>query len=456
MITQSFIGREDGLDFLLKQYESRPSLAIVYGRRRVGKTTLVERFCRKKTHIYYTASESNKKEQLKEFYDIAYQELEDDLIKDLNRSWETILRYLKDKGLIIVLDEFPYIIKADRSIPSKIQRLWDKELEESDLFLILTGSSISMMEDKVLSPKSPLHGRRTGQWKLEPFDFKSAKDFFPEYSFEEKIKVYSILGGIPYFLEQFEEEKSIEENIKANILNKGSVLHNEVEFLMREEFREPMNYYTILKSISQGNTKFSEIQNDTGIDKNNLSSYLSVLRNLHLIERRTPVTKKDSKRGRYYLEDNFFRFWFNFIFPNKSQMETKEELLTSKIVDSLDGYTSFVFEDICRELTNLKYPNSEIGRWWYKEDEIDIVALNEDKKKILLGECKWSKNKTGLGLFGALKEKTKKVRWNVEDRKVKYILFSKSGFTEDLIHQAEKSGNLSLYDLEDIRRDFDR
>ncbi|MFP3872733.1 MAG: ATP-binding protein [Candidatus Aenigmatarchaeota archaeon] len=451
MITQDFIDRDEELDFLESQNEERPSLAILYGRRRVGKTTLVERFCRDKKHVYYTAPESNKKEQLEEVYQVVYEELEDELIKDLKHDWETLLRYLKDKDLIIVLDEFPYIIRADDSIPSKIQRLWDKELKESNLFLILTGSSISMMEDEVLSPKSPLYGRRTGQWKLEPFSFKNAKDFFPEYSFEDKVKAYSILGGIPYFLEQFDVKVSIKENIRENILNKGSVLHNEVEFLMREEFRDPMNYYTILKSISRGNTKFSEIQNDTGIDKNNLSSYLSVLRNLHLVKRRTPITKKESKKGRYYLEDKFFRFWFNFIFPNKSQLETKDEILLDRIMKDLDRFVSFVFEDICREMLTYEYGEYEVGRWWYKEDEIDIVALNERENKILLGECKWSKNEVDFGLLNDLKKKTKKVRWNDEEREEEYTLFSRSGFSDELEEYADDSEELRLYSLKDMK-----
>jgi len=454
MNTRSFIDRKDELDFLETQDEKRPSLTVLYGRRRVGKTTLVERFCRDKKHLYYTASESNKKEQLEEVYQVAYEELEDELIRDLKHDWETLLRYLKDKDLIVVLDEFPYIVKADGSVPSKIQRLWDKELKDSNIFLILTGSSISMMEDEVLSPKSPLYGRRTGQWKLEPFNFRSAKRFFPDHSFEEKIKTYSILGGIPYFLEQFDHEKSIEENIQDNILNKGSVLHNEVGFLMREEFRDPINYYTILKSISRGNTKFSEIQNDTGIDKNNLSSYLSVLRNLHLIKRRIPVTKKESKKGRYYLEDNFFRFWFNFIFPNKSQLETKNEVLLDKIMKDLDRFVSFVFEDICREMLIHEQGASEIGRWWYKEDEIDIVALNERRSKILFGECKWSKNKVTFSLLDDLKEKAKKVRWKNDERKEEYALFSKNGFSDELIEHSNESVELKLYPLEKIRSVF--
>ncbi len=454
MNTQSFIDREEELEFLEAQNEKRPSLTILYGRRRVGKTTLVEQFCKDKRYIYYTASESNKKEQLEEIYQVAYEELGDELIRDLKHDWETLLRYLKEKDLIVVLDEFPYIIKADDSVPSKIQRLWDKELKASNLFLILTGSSISMMEDEVLSPKSSLYGRRTGQWKLEPFNFRFAKEFFPGYSFEEKVKIYSILGGVPYFLEQFDADMSIKDNIRDNILNKGSVLRNEVEFLMREEFRDPRNYYTILKSISRGNTKFSGIQNDTGINKNNLSSYLSVLRNLNLVKRRTPITKKESKKGKYDLEDNFFRFWFNFIFPNKSQLETKNEVLLEKIMKDLDRFVSFVFEDVCRELSGRKYDTYEVGQWWYKEDEINIVALNERKNRILFGECKWSKNKVTFSLLNELKEKAEKVRWKNDERKEKYALFSKNGFSDELKEYSIESDDLKLYSLDEMKSLF--
>ena len=454
MITQNFIDRERELEFLSRQEEERPSLAVIYGRRRVGKSSLVEKFCRNRKHLYYTASESNKKEQLDEIYSLASKKLEDNVIQDLKHSWETLLRYLKDKNLILVLDEFPYIIKSDPSIPSKIKRVWDEELRDSNIFLILTGSSVSMMEDEVISPKSPLYGRRTGQWKLEPFNFTSAQKFFPNYSIEDKIRAYAVLGGIPYFLEQFDPDKTIIENISRSILNKGSVLYNEVEFLMREELREPRNYYTTLRSISQGNTKFSDIQNDTGIAKNSLTSYLSILRNLHLIKRRTPITKKTSKRGRYYLEDNFFRFWFRYIFPNKSQLETDKKLLLDKIEDTLDQYVSFIFEDVCREYVNIDHTGYEVGRWWFREDEIDIVALNEREKKILLAECKWSKNPVDVSLLNSLKEKATKVRWNNEDREEHYALFSRSGFTEELKNISKSDPNIQLIDLDDLKEVF--
>ncbi|MGM0510905.1 MAG: ATP-binding protein [Thermoplasmatota archaeon] len=455
MNTQMFIDRERELDFLNRQEEERPSLAVIYGRRRVGKSSLVEKFCQGKNHLYYTASESNKKEQLDEIYSLASEKLEDRVIQDLKHSWETLLRYLKDKDLILVLDEFPYIINSDPSIPSKIKRIWDEELRNSNIFLILTGSSVSMMEDEVISPKSPLYGRRTGQWKLEPFGFTSSQKFFPKYSIEDKIRAFAVLGGIPYFLEQFDPDKPVIKNISRSILNKGSVLYNEVEFLMREELREPRNYYTTLRSVSQGNTKFSDIQNDTGIAKNSLTSYLSILRNLHLIKRRTPITKKNSKKGRYYLEDNFFRFWFRYIFPNKSQLETDKELLLGKIEDTLDHYVSFIFEDVCREYVNIDYTGYEVGRWWYKEDEIDIVSLNERENEALFAECKWSKNPVNISLLHSLKEKAKKVRWNNDNRKEHYAIFSRSGFEEDIKEGSDSDPNIQLYDLDDMKQVFE-
>lgn len=454
MNIQNFVNREEEIKFLNNQNDKRPSFVVIYGRRRVGKTELVEQFCRNKKHIYYTASQSNKKEQLKEAFDLLYEKTQDPHVNELKHSWETLLRYVKDKKLILVLDEFPYIIKADITVPSKIQRLWDKELRHSNIFLILTGSSVSMMEEKVLSHKAPLYGRRTGQWKLEPFNFKETQLFFPNYSIKDNIKTYSILGGMPYFLQQFNTKKSVLDNIYNNILNKGAVLHNEVEFLMREELREPLNYFTILISISRGNTKFSEIQNDTGIQKNALTSYISTLRNLHLVKRRVPITEKDSKKGRYYIQDNFFRFWFKFIFPNRSQMETDRKTLLEQIKKSLPEFVSYTFEDVCRELISIKYSRFIVGRWWYKDDEIDIVALNENENTILFGECKWSKKKIDTSLLFDLENKKEKVRWKNKKRKEIFILFSKSGFTKELHNVVNKRKDVFLYDLDDIFKSF--
>ncbi|MEF8879770.1 MAG: ATP-binding protein [Candidatus Thermoplasmatota archaeon] len=454
MNIQNFVDREEELKFLNNQNKKRPSFVVIYGRRRVGKTELVEQFCKNKKHIYYTASQSNKKEQLKEAFDLVYEKTQDPHINELKHSWETLLRYIKDKNLIFVLDEFPYIIKADKTVPSKIQRLWDKELKHSNIFLILTGSSVSMMEEKVLNRKAPLYGRRTGQWKLEPFNFKETRLFFPNYSHEDKIKTYAILGGIPYFLQQFNPKTSVPDNIHNNILNKGSVLHNEVEFLMREELREPLNYFTILTSISQGNTKFSEIKNDTGIQKNALTSYLSTLRNLHLVKRRVPITEKRSKKGRYYIQDNFFRFWFKFIFPNRSQMETDKKTLLTQIKRLLPVFVSYTFEDVCRELISTKYSQFNAGRWWYKDNEIDIVGLNENDNSILFGECKWSKKKIDSSLLSDLEDKKENVRWKNKKRKEIFFLFSKNGFSEELHNKANRRKDVFLYDLETIIKSF--
>lgn len=450
MFTQRFISRGEELEFLEKKCKKRPGLIVIYGRRRVGKTLLLEKFCEGKKSIYYTATETNKKEQLAEAFDLVYKHTKDEHLKELKHSWETLLRYLKDKQMIFIIDEFPYVIKADGSVPSQIQRIWDKELKSSNLFLILTGSSVSMMEDDVLSPKSPLYGRRTGQWKLEPFRFGDAVKFFPDFSVADKIRTYAVLGGIPYFLEQFEIDKGVFENINDNILNRGAVLHNEVEFLMREEFREPMNYFTILRSISQGNTTFSEIQNDTGISKNNLTSYLSILRNLHLVERRTPVTAKMSKKGRYYLQDNFFRFWFRYILPNKSQLETDREALLEEIKISLEEHVSFIFEDVCREVVNSKYRGYETGRWWYREDEIDLVAISKRENRILFGECKWSRKEAGPKVLKRLEEKSGQVRWGDKDRKEAFVIFSRSGFSKGLESIAKKRADVSLVGLRDF------
>ena len=355
-----------------------------------------------------------------------------------------------------MIDEFQYLIETNSEILKIFQKIWDEHLKESKVTLILTGSSVGMMESEVLGYKSPLYARRTGQLKLKPFTLKQVRSFFQENELKEQIKIYSILGGIPYYLEQFDRDKSLKENVLDNIIKTGSVLREEAITLLREELREPKSYFSILKAISSGTTRFNRISNKTGIKGRSLSKYLIRLQDLHLIEKRLPVTaSKKSKRGLYYIEDNYLDFWFKFIFPNQSYMEQNPQLFYDDIIEpELDVYTSKKFEDVCKEfIISNKNTYSKVGNWWYKEDEIDIVALNERDNKILFGECKWSNREVDHRLLDDLKSKSKKVRWN-KDRKDEYVLFSKSGFAEDLVKKASGSKDLSLYSPKDMFQDL--
>ncbi|MFV9631781.1 MAG: ATP-binding protein [Methanosarcinales archaeon] len=461
MITK-FINRDKDIDFLESKYHDHsPQVIILYGRRRVGKSSLIQQFMKNKQSIYYLASRTVQDLQISDFIDTIKRELNDEQISDLRKNWEVIFKYLavSQDRIVIAIDEIPYLIESDKALTSTFQRIIDLYIAESNLFLILCGSSIGMMESEVLGYKSPLYGRRTGQWKLEPMRFKQITEFLPRYSPEELIYAYTACGGIPFYINKFDDSMDVFENIHGKILRKGEVLNEEAEFLLKEELREPKTYFSILRAISFGNTKFSGIMNYTGIDKNSLTRYLDILRTLGLVRRDIPVTEKSrekSKKGLYYIDDNYLNFWFRFIFPYRSELEENPSAVLNTLIKPY--YNQFVghcFEDISKQFLQdlnaeerLPFEFLRIGRWWHREKEIDLIALNDETKEILLMECKWqelTKNEA-LKVLGRLKDKSKYVQWNnIERTEYSGIIAKKITQKEEL----RKSGVIA-FDLEDF------
>ncbi len=247
--------------------------------------------------------------------------------QNLSQNFLTVRAVSSRKRLIFVIDEFPFIVDKFPEIISVIQDVWDSRLRHTKIMLVFCGSSIGMMKKYALSYKSPLYGRRTGQRKVEKMRVKHLHEFFPKYSMDELLLVYSCIDTIPGYLTKFSPEKPVWKNIEEKILSKGEFLYEEVEILLREEFRDPSNYLSILSSISAGSTTFNEIYNTTQLDKSLLSKYLYVLENLNIIKREFPVTYpfKSAMRGKgahYSLKDNFFDFYLRFVYPNKQQLES--------------------------------------------------------------------------------------------------------------------------------------
>ena len=280
-----FIGREEELNFLVDRYNSADGqLVVLYGRRRVGKTELLRQFCQDKEHIFYTCTEIIDEKQLEAFSQRLL-EKNQQAAKYITRfsDWEqallSITELAKDKKIVVVIDEFPYMVKGNNAIPSILQKLWDEVLKQSNVMLILCGSAMSFIEKEVLAEKNPLYGRATGILKMQAMDFYSAQQFFPNYSIEDKITAYAILGGIPHYLKQFSDKYSLDENIVRNILIRGSVLYSEVEFLMRQELRETSVYNAVIEAVALGNTQLNDIYQKTQIDKSKLSVYLKIFWN---------------------------------------------------------------------------------------------------------------------------------------------------------------------------------
>ncbi len=419
-----FVNREKELEFLETRYESnKPEFIPVYGRRRVGKTELLKHFIKDKPHCYFLAKKKDLKSEMDRFR-LKFSQESGEFIPDSN-GWDELFEYIlknKKEKLVIIIDEFPLWIEKDKSILSDFQHLWDETLKDKNIFLILCGSYVSVMETDVLGYKSPLYGRRTGQLEINKLNFKEFTKFFPRWSKENQIRAYGALDGIPFYIKEFELNKNFLENIENTFWKSGSILSKEVEFLLSQELREVEVYLSILMSIFEGARKLNEIALKSKVDITNINKYLNVLINLKFISKEYPVVVNLPKRKNflYRINDNFFNFWLRYVYNFRDDIEIGElEHLKNFFKKDHDSYLGFAFENICRQIIpNLKLPfrPTKTGRWWYKETEIDLVCLDEENKEVLFLECKWSElnENEALNVLEKLKEKTAQFRWSSE------------------------------------------
>lgn len=478
-----FIGREAELKFLQDKYtEERGQLIVLYGRRRVGKTETLHEFCKDKPHVFFSCTQTTDLVQLRNFSSRMFKENipAKNYISEF-ADWEKAFRAVLDlpygnQKKLLVIDEFPYMCRGNKSIPSILQNLWDAELRDSNVMIILCGSAMSFIEKELLSEKNPLYGRATGIYKMKEMGFYDAIKFFPEYSDRDKVLTYAVLGGIPHYLRQWNPKLSVDENIKRNILTKGCILYSEVEFLLHQELRETPIYNSIIEAVALGNTKLNDISQKSLLeDTAKTSVYLKNLMELGIVEREFSVDSKikeraNTGRGTYRLTDNFFRFWYAFGFANYSQLEDGDVdgVYEYVVKPALHEFASFAFEDVCREFVRmlqkkneLPFRYSKIGRWMGKttvrdekasdglrtaETEIDLLCIGKDAKEYLVGECKfkgvpfsYSEYLDTLAKLTPLKEKSK----------FYYALFSESGFDQKILDCAAMN-ETQLYSLEDI------
>ena len=459
-----FIGREREVAALDRLYESNKfEFAVIYGRRRVGKTALINHFIDNKEAIYFMGVESNEKQNLENFSKsiIEYSsgiEAETSFLS-FQAALEYVFKLAEKKRLILAIDEYPYVARSSKSLASTLQLLIDKYKDTSKLMLILCGSSMSYMEDEVLAYKSPLYGRRTAQMKIFPFSFDEACRYLKNYSDEDKALAYGIVGGTPQYLLQMDDRLSIEDNIKNTYLNPISFLYKEPTNLLKQEVREPAIYMAIITAIAVGASRMSDISNKVGEDSNICANYLKSLINLGIVKKETPYGEKTSRKSIYSIEDNMFRFWYRFVPNNNSViMRGAADIVYRRIEPQLSEYMGAVFEEICKQylwnlLLNGNSPVefSELGRWWgndpieKKQTEIDIMG-EQDKKTALFGECKWTNEKVDLGVLETLIKRSKLFSYI----NVHLFLFSRSGFTKGCIDKANELGNVSLVTYADM------
>ena len=455
------INRDAELDWLVSHLE-RPTrqLLVVYGRRRIGKTTLVTAALDaiEADAIYHLCDQRGPTHNADRFARECADAFDD--VPPAVDDFVDAFRYLRgrvDGPCVVAIDEFSYLVEADETIPSVFQTVVDDVLADTEISLVLLGSSISMMEEGVLSYESPLYGRRTGQWKLTPLSFPDIHGFAPEADVETRIRLYAVFGGVPAYLEQFDPDQSLMANVEERVLSKGAFLYEEPEFLLRQELREPATYLAILEAIADGATRVTEIANAIGADASSISRYLRNLSELALVERETPVTDPDG-RGVYRIADDFLRFWFRFVAPNRGALERgRTAAVRDAVADSLPTHTSRTFETVCRqavELAAAPVECSRVGRWWHEADEIDVVGLDPASETLLLGECNWTTSPVGPDLLADLEALEPAVRWRGSDRRVVYALFSRAGFADELITLANERADVFLYTPQDLDEAF--
>lgn len=478
-----FIGREAELKFLQDRYEDRNGqLIVLYGRRRVGKTETLREFCKGKPHVFFSCTQTTDRVQLRNFSSRMLQENipARNYISTFD-DWEKAFRAMLDLPYgdtkkLVVIDEFPYLCRSNKSIPSILQNLWDAEFRESNLMLILCGSAMSFIEKELLAEKNPLYGRATGIYKMKEMGFYDAAKFFPQYSERDKILAYAVLGGIPHYLRQWDPERPVSENIKRNILTKGCVLYSEVEFLLHQELRETPIYNSIIEAVALGSTRLNEISQKSLLeDTSKTSVYLKNLIELGIVAREFSVdarTKEqaNTSRGTYRLTDNFFRFWYAFGFANFSQLEDGDvEGVYQYVVEpALHQFASFAFEDVCREFIREKQKKNELpfryakmGRWMGKttvrdekadyglrtaETEIDLLGIDREAKNYLVGECKF---KAAPFSYTEYLDTLAKLTPLKKNATFYYALFSESGFDEKIAAEAAER-KTQLYALEQV------
>lgn len=454
------IGREKELEQIEKLNQSeRFEFLIMYGRRRVGKTTILQKFSGKHDVIFYSAQEKNDNLNLQDFSKTIQQHFSGQFIAPF-QSWEDAFSYVTqnttNKKTVLIIDEFPFMAGTNPSIKSMLQHEIDHHWKKQNIFLILCGSSVSFMVNEIMGYESPLYGRTTSSMEVLPFDYLDSAKFFPDYATEDKLITYGILGGIPRYLNAFSKESSIQENVEMNILSNGAFLNDEPMMLLKMELREPNVYNSILEAIAGGYNKITEIADCIHEDKSKCSKYMTTLLAIRLVEKRVPCGEpEESKKTIYVLTDNFYRFWYHYLFANKSYYELLGAADAAKeIMDDISDFMGLAFEDICKQylirqakLKKLPFVPAAIGKWWGNnpvikaQDDVDLLALNKKKTEGIFCECKFTNRPMPMEEYEDLVIAAKAFPKTMK----KYLLFiSKGGFTVSVQRRAEEEGAVLL------------
>lgn len=457
----NFINRTKELQSLRKEFESEgSSLFILYGRRRLGKTTLLREFSKSIPAIYYLADQSLDRENIQSLAKtIALSLNEPTFDSVLYPTWyalfDSLDRIRHHQKICLILDEYPYLCGSNPALSSILQKQWDEHWEQGSIMLVLNGSALSMMYKETLQPNSPLFGRRTAQLCLQPFHYWDSAKFFPSLNLIEQVKMFSITGGIPYYCHLASRYANSREALLGLILTRDGPLRMEPKFLLKEDVSDPKTYWSLLSVIGRGANRISEIASKLGMAANQLTTYLSALMEMAYIYREIPITEKNpakSKKGLYKIGDPFLKLWFSQILPYESWIEMdKSQAVWNLLADKLPHHESTCFEMICKEYLQYRVlmpPEVRIGRYWDKEKEVDILGIDKLDRLYFSAECKWQQKPFGIQTYLELEEKTKQLN-QTKHSDFTYYLFSGYGFTKELLTLAKKNP-IRLIGLEEL------
>ncbi len=449
-----FVDREEELSVLEDAYSSgRPELVIVYGRRRMGKTYLLARFARGRRWVYLVVNYAERRAALEDLArQLSYQvELP---YTPRVESFTDLYRVLGGLGVrLVVIDEFQRLHGTGGV--TELQSSWDGFLGGRGLMLVLSGSSVGMMERIGLSQESPLYGRATRILRVGPMWYRAARMFTPRYGEEDRVRVYAVFGGVPGYLARLDDSLELRENLYRLVFGPGAPLREEPLMLLSMELREPSRYMRILEAIAGGATRLGEIAGKAGVPASELGKYLGVLeRELGLVERRYPLGEEGRRgRARYYLADPFTRFWFSQVFPRWNMLERGlHRRALEEAWGEIDLYASHAFEEVALEhfalLARLgRVDASRIGRWWRRDVELDLVALSSDGGTLYVGEVKWTRRPVGRSVLYRLASRAESLPWR--PRRTVYVLYSRSGFT------FQGGEDVMLFSLSDVASLFE-
>ena len=462
-----FFGREKEVLDLEKEYNRDGGFVVIYGRRRIGKTTLIKQFIKSKTAFYFLATKEVESQSMKRFAGVIARTTGNSVMQKATFSdwldlFQAVADYKPNEKKVLVIDEFPYLVKVNDSFPSILQNAWDEILKDSNVMLILCGSLISMMKKHALSYESPLYGRRTAQMRIAPLPFTTVYEN-QKLSFEEAAEQYSITGGVPKYMEFFSDGQPLYEQIKENVLSKNGFLYEEPNFLLTDEVQVPTNYFSIIKVIADGNHKLGTIAGILGLETSALTPYLKTLSELGFIEKQVPVTEKNAektRKGLYFISDNFLRFWFRYVYPYKGELELDNTQISLDELDKdfKEKFVAFAYEDICKEIfarlcsdKAIDFTPSKIGSYWLNDKsgntQIDVMAVDTVNKRLFAGECKYHNQPVNADMYFELVKKvdnSSEIKSAFKGYTVIYGVFSKSGFTSRMTDISNSNPNLFL------------